>query len=111
MFKRIATFIILTLILLSQNACEKNNDEPAWIEVSEWELEDNPLASSSVGELNHSFTNAWVYVDGKFIGIFEVPFKIPILEEGWKKITLYPTILNNGIAATKKYIPSLNLMK
>lgn len=103
--RRAISFTLLVLIVLSNNSCVKNNPAPAWIEVSTWELEENPFSATSAGELTHAFTSAWVYVDGKFIGIFEAPFKIPILEEGWKKITLYPTVLNNGISATKKIYP------
>ncbi len=104
MLKRFAVFTTLIILVLSQNSCVKNNNDPAWIEVSAWELENNP-SGIYVGELTHAFTNASVYVDDNFIGIFEMPFKIPILEEGSKKITLYPTILNNGISSTKKIYP------
>ncbi|NRA11296.1 MAG: hypothetical protein HRT57_05000 [Crocinitomicaceae bacterium] len=104
MFKRFAIVSILVVFILSQDSCVKNNDDPAWIEVSAWELENDPTVVQ-VGELTHAFTNVWVYIDDEFVGIFEVPFKIPILKEGTRKITLYPTVLNNGIAATKKIYP------
>lgn len=104
MLKRFAAFTTILLLVLSQSSCVKNNNDPAWIEVSAWELENNP-SGNYVGELTHAFTNASVYVDDNFIGIFEMPFKIPILDEGSKKITLYPTILNNGISSTKKIYP------
>lgn len=52
-------------------------------------------------------TDAWVFIDDHFIGIFEAPFKIPVLMSGWKTIKLYPTILDNGISATKKIYPFL----
>jgi hypothetical protein len=104
MLKRFAIFTPLIILVLSQNSCVKNNNDPAWIEVSAWDLEVD-LSILDIGEPTHAFTNASVYVDDKFIGIFEMPFKIPILEEGSKKITLYPTILNNGISATKKIYP------
>lgn len=104
MLKRFAVITALLALVFSQKSCVKNNNDPAWIEVSAWELENNP-SGIYVGELTHAFTNASVYVDDKFIGIFEMPFKTPILEEGSKKITRYPTILNNGISATKKIYP------
>lgn len=86
--------------------CVRNNPDPSWLEVNEWTLLSNPSLIDSQGELNHSITDAWVFIDNRFIGVFEVPFKIPLLESGTNmEITLYPTIRNNGISATKKIYP------
>ena len=94
-------FLAASALLLS--SCIKNNPDPSWIYVGNWTLEDNP--SIEEGELTVNFTDAWVYIDDKFVGVFETPFKIPYLESGEHKITLYPTVLNNGISATKKIYP------
>ncbi len=98
LFKLLA--IISPLLFTS---CIKNNPDPAWISVGEWTLLDNP--SVDEGELTANFTDAWVYVDEKLIGVFEVPFKIPIIKSGSSTIKLYPTVLNNGISATKAQYP------
>lgn len=95
---------LLSVLLLS--SCVKNNPDPAWLEVGEWQLLEN-LNGNPAGELTENISDAWVFIDDKFIGVFEVPFRIPVLVEGIKKITLYPTILNNGISATKKVYPFL----
>lgn len=83
------------------SACVKNNPDPAWLEVTEWTLEANPALNGEDGQLTHNLTDAWVYVDEQLVGIFEVPFKIPILKEGSTSIRLYPTIRVNGVGATK----------
>lgn len=93
------------LVLLLSNSCVKNNPDPSWIEVSTWELLENPELSGQEGELSHNFTDAWVFIDGEVIGVFEVPFKIPILKSGNVNIQIYPTVRNNGISATKKIYP------
>ena len=85
--------------------CIKNNPEPSWLEVNSWVLEANPDSQYPVGELTHNFSDAWVFVDDQVIGVFEVPFKIPILKEGPVNIKIYPTVRNNGIAGTKKIYP------
>ena len=92
-------YLLFLGLLLS--ACVKNNPDPAWLEVSEWTLEANPALNGEEGQLTHKITDAWVYVDEQLIGVFEVPFKIPILTEGSASIRLYPTIRVNGVAATK----------
>lgn len=88
-------------------SCVKNNPDPSWIEVKEWTLESNPNATQIQGEMTHNITDACVFVDEKIIGIFEVPFKIPILKSGSANIKIYPVIKNNGISATKKIYPFL----
>lgn len=97
--------IILFSALLSLFACEKNNPDPAWIQVNKWTLIENPDSQYPVGELTQNFTDATVYIDNELIGVFEIPFKIPVLKSGMKLIRIYPTIKNNGISATKKKYP------
>ena len=98
--KKLTLFLFVSLLFAG---CVKNNPDPSWLEVNEWTLENN--ISITEGELVHDFSDAWVYVDDKLIGVFEVPFKIPLLLSGNSKITLYPTVRNNGISATKKIYP------
>ncbi len=97
--------IFLLGIFFLFGGCIKNNPNPSWLEVNSWVLEANPDSQYPVGELTHNFSDAWVYVDDEVIGVFEVPFKIPILKEGPVNIKIYPTVRNNGIAATKKIYP------
>ncbi len=97
--------ILLLGIVFLFAGCIKNNPNPSWLEVNSWVLEANPDSQYPTGELTHNFSDAWVYVDDEVIGVFEVPFKIPILKEGPVNIKIYPTVKNNGIAATKKIYP------
>ena len=90
------------LLLLGFTACVKNNPDPSWLEVTAWTLQSNIDLSGDEGELSHNITEAWVLVDDKTIGVFQVPFKIPILKDGMCNIKIYPAIKNNGISATKK---------
>ncbi len=97
--------LLFGIALLLLSSCVKNNPKPAWIKIEKWQLEANPLLSGAEGELNHNFTEAWVYVDNKIIGVFELPIKIPLLSEGEKEIVVFPAIKNNGISSTKKIYP------
>jgi hypothetical protein len=95
--------ILFASFLLS--GCIKNNPDPAWIEVNKWTLLANADLENVEGALSHNFSDAWVYVNDKVIGVFEVPFKIPVLQSGTCNIKLYPTIRVNGTASTKKIYP------
>lgn len=96
---------ILALVATAFFGCVQNNPDPAWLEVTEWTLESNAINVNNEGELTHNFSDAWVYIDNKLIGVFEIPFKIPVLVSGESEITLYPTIKDNGISATKRIYP------
>ncbi len=95
-------FVLLSFGLSS---CVKNNPLPVWLEINTWTLNSNPNSNPSPGELTHNFSDVWVYIDGKVIGVFEVPCKIPVLASGNCKVTLYPAMKNNGLASTKKIYP------
>ena len=97
------------LLLLGFTACVKNNPDPSWLEVTAWTLQSNIDLSGDEGELSHNITEAWVLIDDKLIGVFQVPFKIPILKDGMCNIKIYPAIKNNGISATKKIYPFLEV--
>lgn len=98
-------FLPFLVFILFLTSCVKNNDNPTWLEVDEWSLILNSDANYNAGELSHNFTDAWVFVDDDIIGVFEVPFKIPILKQGNVNIKIYPAVKNNGISSTKKIYP------
>ncbi|MBG39254.1 MAG: hypothetical protein CL857_04945 [Cryomorphaceae bacterium] len=96
----------------------KNNPDPAWLRVNDWDLVANVALSGEEGELTEKITNAKVYVNDELIGIFETPFRIPLLTSGESVVRLDPVVINNGISATKKvypftnyYIETVNLIK
>lgn len=91
------------LVGLCLTSCTKNPDNPSWLKIEPWTLNDNPDAVE--GELTHKFSDAWVYVDNELMGVFELPVKLPILKKGNLRIKVFPTIQNNGISATKKIYP------
>lgn len=98
--------LFLGVIAILLGGCVKNYPDPVWLEIDEWSLVSNPLSEEDPGHLSHNFTDVWVYVDNKLVGVFELPCKIPVMVEGeGKSIRLYPTVRNNGIAATKKIYP------
>lgn len=82
------------------SGCIKNNPDPSWIEIKAFEVLPNPNLTEGSLERNN-FTHAWVYINEKFIGVFQVPCKLPVLVSGTANLRIYPTILNNGISETK----------
>ena len=102
---KLQLIFIISIILLLANSCVKNNTDPSWLYIDNWVLQANQ--TDLEGELTHNITDAYLLIDDKVIGYFELPIKIPLLQNGSKKITLYPAIHNNGISSTKKTYPFL----
>lgn len=99
-------FIVFILCVTILSGCVKNNPLPTWITIERFQVIDNPNLSEGV--LTNNITDGWVYINDKFIGIFELPCKIPVLEQGLNsKIMVYPTVRMNGISATKVQHPYL----
>ncbi len=107
MFK-ILVFCCLAILI---SGCIKNNPNPSWIQINKWSLQNNTDLSGSEGELTENISEAWVYVDDKVLGVFQVPCKIPVLTSGMCNIKIYPTIKNNGISATKKIYPFMEVFE
>ncbi|SFT75302.1 hypothetical protein SAMN05216474_2169 [Lishizhenia tianjinensis] len=109
-------FLCLTAFII--NGCAKKIDDPLWLKVDKFQLNDNPFASNQ-GELTENITDAWVNMDGKILGVFSLPIKIPIIaDEGEHNFIIIPGIKNNGISSTKSrftlvepYSIDLNLTK
>ncbi|NLA24061.1 MAG: hypothetical protein GX879_03760 [Bacteroidales bacterium] len=57
------------------------------------------------GSNAHNITDAWIYVNSKLIGVFEMPFSIPVLASGANKVEILPGIKNNGVAASRVVYP------
>lgn len=102
-------FLLTLALAFVLSGCIKNNPDPSWLEIKEFTVEPNLLLAGAEGDLSsNGFTNGWVYVNEKFIGIFQLPCKVPILVTGQANVRVRPTILNNGLAATKKDYPFMD---
>lgn len=97
--------LVYFTIFLLFTSCVKNNPDPSWIEISSWQLVENPDEQGLAGDLSHYFKDAYVVVNEKVIGYFQLPAKLPLLMDGDAEIAIYPVVRNNGIAATKKVYP------
>lgn len=101
--KTITLYLIILLFALS--ACDYINPEetiPTYIKIESFSLQ---TTISSQGPNNHNITDAWVSVNGDFIGLFELPALIPILDAGVSEVFIKPGIKNNGIAASRVNYP------
>lgn len=103
-FKCYPKFSVLIYCLISFFlifSCEIINPEediPAYIRIDTFQLETN---TAEQGTNSHKITDAWINIDGNFIGVFELPATFPVLAEGTHEVTIRAGIKVNGIAASR----------
>ena len=78
---------------------------PSYIEITQFNYYENNVLNNE----NARITDAWVTMDGQNLGAFEIPFRIPILnnetENNLHSFIIYPGIKVNGISATRIKYP------
>jgi hypothetical protein len=94
-------FLTILLFVGSCSFFDKHEDTPSYIHIKKFSLSTN----SAQGTNSNNITDAWVYVNGNSMGVFELPCTIPLLEEGETRITLYAGIKDDGISAIRKIYP------
>ena len=93
---------------LLYSSCEIINPEeisPAYIYI------DNFTVTSSIesqGYPSSKITDGWVYINGIFVGAYELPASVPVLTEGETDIIVYAGIKENGISGVSMIYPFYN---
>jgi hypothetical protein len=96
----IKLLFFVTVLIIFFSSCEDGGSEipvPSYIEIPDFTLNHEVNA---IG-----ITDVWAYIDGEFLGVFELPAKFPVTTEGSAEVTLIPGIEVNGISVTRSYYP------
>lgn len=97
--------LLIVVLLITQVSCDVINpdeDVPGYLIINDFNLETN---FGLEGSNSHNITELWIYADGKYIGAYDLPAEIPVLEAGVTDITILPGIRKNGISATRVTYP------
>ncbi len=95
---------VLSFILIVFYSCKKGQfraETPSYLHISSIDLQ----ADLSQGSRSHKISDAWVTMDGQFLGVFQLPATVPILADGKHEFSIYAGISANGIAATRIRYP------
>lgn len=106
--KNTILFGILFAGLLLTNACNIINppeEIPSYIHVENFQL------TTSVGEGSNSnaIVDAYVFIDGSFLGVYTLPATLPVLASGETRVEIAPGIKDNGIDATPEIYPFFDI--
>lgn len=104
--KSILKIIVASLIGLLIISCDKiykQEQEPAYVIIDSIILGD----SNAIGTQTHDITDAWVTLNGNYIGVFETPCTIPILtnDSALQNLFIQGGIKVNGMTETRAAYP------
>ncbi|MFH2142368.1 MAG: hypothetical protein ABIJ97_08105 [Bacteroidota bacterium] len=99
--KKIFIFLIISTTLFSCELINPEEDIPSYIHIPGFELS---TVSGQGGNI-HKITDAWVFIDGNFQGVYEVPVTFPVLASGSHEIRLAAGIKMNGISSSREIYP------
>lgn len=98
--KKFYFFISIVGYLLLTNSCSKQEVEvPSYVEIKEISVFTD---YSKQGSNSSKITDAWIDVDGKNLGAYELPCKFPVIGNGKKTIIVNPGIKFNGLSSARK---------
>lgn len=76
--------------------------QPSFLYIDTFSLTADPATE---GFPSYRITDAWVYLEGLQLGVFELPTAIPILDSGLHTLSIFPGIKDNGISGTGAIYP------
>jgi hypothetical protein len=95
-------FLFILAFVGSCNLINPAEPIPAYIEIEDYTVSANYITQ---GTNSSKVKDAWVYIDGALLGVYQLPCKLPVLKEGVKEIKVGAGILENGIASTRSVYP------
>jgi hypothetical protein len=82
------SLLIIPIFFTLFSSCEKNQfnaETPSYLHISGIDLQVNGTQGSD----SQKITDAWVTMDGTFLGAFELPCTVPILADGAHELGIH----------------------
>lgn len=98
-------FTFLLTGLLSCSKFDKEEPIPAYIQINSFDLIVPDSLKSTQGSNSAKIVDAWIYLDDRLQGIYELPAKFPVLKEGDYNLRIKAGIKENGIGSTRPIYP------
>ncbi|MBL0049748.1 MAG: hypothetical protein IPP32_16835 [Bacteroidetes bacterium] len=96
---------ILFFGLASCSKFDKEEPIPAYIQINAIDLIVPDSLKSLQGSNSSKIVDAWVYLDDRLQGIYELPAKFPVLKDGDYNLRIKAGIKENGIGSTRPIYP------
>lgn len=94
--------VLLPFLMISCDIINPPEQIPSYVAADSAILQTN---TTTQGSNAHYISDAWLYVDKELIGVFEMPFSVPVLAAGAQSIEVQAGIKKNGVAASRVVYP------
>lgn len=84
-------------------SCRKQVEIPSYIHIEKFEL--SITDPNTQGTSSHKISDAWVFVNDKIHGIYELPATFPVIASGTNSLKIIAGIKDNGISANRVQYP------
>ena len=105
MYRKYLFFLFVIFgFLLHFTACDIINpreDIPAYVRIDSVVL----IQQSSSYHTTQNISDVWINLDGKQMGVYQLPAQFPLIADGQHHITIRAGIKNNGISASRIIYP------
>lgn len=101
----VKNLLLLSIFALFFLGCKQEDLTPSWLKINTFSFTTN---EATQGANTSNITDAWVYMDEKPLGVFELPCVLPVLDKGEHQFTIFPGIKNNGISSSRIRYPFYN---
>lgn len=93
MLNKLFNLIALFLLSIFAWGCKSpSNEVPAYLDIDSVNVVTQPGQGNNI----HQISAVQIYANSEFLGLFELPCKVPILKSGKLKIECYPYVKLNG---------------
>jgi hypothetical protein len=102
--RSVVAWLLPVITITGLSGCEIINpteDTPAYLKINKITLDPVRSATESFGSASANISDAWVYANGKQIGVFELPATIPILEAGPVEIAVLSGVYADGMKTAR----------
>lgn len=96
---KLILFSLVVLLFGSCNLINPTEPQPSYLTINHMLVTSKYITQ---GTNSSKVKDVWVYVDGSYIGTFELPAKVPVLSKGVHHVELGAGIYINGISATRE---------
>lgn len=95
-------FIYAFALIFFAASCDKDMSLPTYLYIDSAALKTNYMQQ---GTASSNITDIWVTVDGKNMGVYELPATVPLLASGNTKLQLQAGIKKNGLSTLRPVYP------
>ncbi len=92
-FKRKFFYLIVLTFGLTPYACGEANEIPAYLHIQPFVVN----VPASQGTARQNLSDAMVFINEEYLGIFELPATFPVLSLGATRVRVYPVVRQNGL--------------